>query len=61
MLKPTATYRMSSANKIRLSKIHDPHIRGAIKRSIIDSDLSAAIQVKKEKPPRNSRNSTPEV
>lgn len=61
MLKPTATYRMSTENKIRLSKIHDPHLRGAIKRGIIDADLTAAIQVKKEKPQRNTRNATPDA
>ena len=60
MLKPTATYRMSTENKIRLSKIHDPHLRGAIKRSIIDADLTAAIQVKKDKSQTNKRSGTPD-
>jgi hypothetical protein len=61
MLKPTATYRMSTENKIRLSKIHDPHLRGAIKRSIIDADLTAAIQVKKDKSQTNKRPSPPDA
>ena len=61
MLKPTATYRMSTENKVRLSKIHDPHLRGAIKRSIIDADLTAAIQVKKEKSTNNKRPGTPDA
>jgi hypothetical protein len=60
MLKPTNTYRMSTENKIRLSKIHDAHLRGAIKRSIIDSDLSAtAIKPARDKTPGNKRPSTP--
>jgi hypothetical protein len=61
MLKPTATYRMSTENKIRLSKIHDPHLRGAMKRSIIDADLTAAIQVKKDKSQTNKRPGTPDA
>lgn len=56
MLKPNSNYRMSSADKIRLSKFHDAHHRGAMKRSIIDADLTAAIQPKKEKQTKPSQN-----
>lgn len=59
MLKPTNTYRMSTENKIRLSKIHDAHLRGAIKRSIIDADLAAAVKPSRDKTSSNKRPSTP--
>ena len=59
MLKPTSTYRMSTASKYQLAKISDPHLRGAIKRSIIDADLTAAIQPKRDKKP-NARPGVPE-
>lgn len=51
MLKPTANYRMSKQTKasLALSKFKDAHARGAWKRSMIQAELAAAIQPKREK------------
>ena len=39
MIKPTQNYKMSKADKIRISKIRDAHLCGFIKRTIINADL----------------------
>ncbi len=51
MLRPTANYRMSKQTKtsLALGKFKDEHARGAWKRSMIQAELSAAIQPKREK------------
>ncbi len=51
MLKPTANYRMSKQTKasLALGKFRDEHDRGAWKRSMIQAELAAAIQPKREK------------
>jgi hypothetical protein len=51
MLKPTANYRMSKTTKasLALGKFRDVHDRAAWKRSMIQAELSAAIQPKREK------------
>jgi hypothetical protein len=52
MLKPTKTYKMSKTLKasLALSKdFQDPHQKGQWKRAMIDAELSAAIQPKREK------------
>lgn len=56
MLKPTANYRMSKTTKASLALSHfkDEHARGAWKRSMIQAELSAAIQPKREKVRRES-------
>lgn len=56
MLKPGPNYRMSKQGKRTLAtnRMIDAHYRGAIKRSIIQAELSAAIQPKREKNRRDS-------
>ena len=51
MLKPTANYKMSKQTKssLALHKFKDQHARGAWKRAMIEAELSAAIQPKREK------------
>jgi hypothetical protein len=49
MLKPTSSYKMSAAHKNTLLKYKDPHIRGLIKRSLIQADLEASIKPKADK------------
>lgn len=53
MLKPGPNYKMSGQNKRFLATILDPHKRGEIKRSMIQADLYAQLQPKREKKPRN--------
>ena len=50
-MKPGPNYKMSKATKtgLALSKFKDAHQRGAWKRAMIDAELSAAIQPKREK------------
>jgi len=50
-MKPTKNYKMSKALKtsLALSKFQDPHQKGQWKRAMIDAELSAAIQPKREK------------
>lgn len=48
-LKPTSSYKMSAAHKNTLLRYKDPHLRGLIKRSLIQADLEAAIKPKNEK------------
>jgi hypothetical protein len=54
MLKPTANYRMSKQTKtsLALGTFKDAHQRGAWKRTMIEAELCAAIQPKREKPQR---------
>lgn len=40
---------MSAAHKNTLLRYKDPHLRGLIKRSLIQADLEAAIKPKNEK------------
>ena len=40
-LKPGPNYKMSKTNKMRLTRYLDPHLRGQIKRGIIEADLFA--------------------
>jgi protein involved in temperature-dependent protein secretion len=51
MLRPTANYKMSKPTKtgLALHKFKDAHARGAWKRAMIQAELSAAIQPKREK------------
>jgi len=52
-MKPGPNYRMSSLTKasLALSKFQDPHKRGEWKRAMIDAELCAAVQPKREKHP----------
>lgn len=49
MIKPTSSYKMPKPIKMWLSNILDPHARGAIKRSYIQSHLESQIVDKKSK------------
>ena len=49
MLKPTGNYKMSKQNKWLVARELNSHVRGALKRSIIDADLSAQVKVKDKK------------
>jgi hypothetical protein len=53
IMKPGPNYRMSSLTKasLALSKFQDPHKRGEWKRAMIDAELCAAVQPKREKRP----------
>jgi hypothetical protein len=56
MLKPTANYKMSSQTKagLALGKFKDAHARGSWKRAMIQAELTAAIQPRREKAKRES-------
>ncbi len=54
MLKPNANFRMSKQSKRFLATIVDPHKRGEWKRAMIDAELCAAVQPKRE--PRKKGN-----
>ncbi len=49
MLKPSSNYKMSKSTKTMLTNILDPHKRGEHKRSMIQAELAAAVQPKREK------------
>jgi hypothetical protein len=49
MLKPSSNYKMSKSTKTMLANILDPHKRGEHKRSMIQAELAAAVQPKREK------------
>ena len=49
MIKPTSSYKMSKATKVRLAQFIDPHLRGEMKRSWIQAELESAIKPKSEK------------
>ena len=51
---------MSKQGKRTLAQYVDPHKRGEVKRSIIQAELAAAIQPKREKPQRGTRPATAE-
>jgi hypothetical protein len=50
-MKPGPNYRMSSLTKLMLSGIKDPELRNGWKRMMIDAELCAAVQPKREKRP----------
>jgi hypothetical protein len=39
MINATKDYKMSKAAKIMLSQIADPHQRGVVKKSVVESEL----------------------
>ncbi len=54
-MKPGPNYRMSKSLKasLALGGFQDPHKKGQWKRAMIDAELSAAFQPKREKTKRN--------
>jgi hypothetical protein len=62
MLKPTKNYKMSKTLKasLALSSFQDPHKKGQWKRAMIDAELAAAIQPKREKRPSGPQGNAPQ-
>jgi hypothetical protein len=52
MLKPTASFKLSKQSKRFMCTILDPEQRNAFKRAMIQAELAALIQPKREKKPR---------
>jgi hypothetical protein len=52
-MKPGPNYRMSSSTKasLAINPLKDPHQQAAWKRAMIDAELCAAVQPKREKRP----------
>lgn len=48
-MKPTANYRMSTQAKRFLANIDDPHVRGMVKKTMIDAELTALHQPRRVK------------
>lgn len=48
-MKSGSNYKMSSSTKTLLSSIRDPELRNGWKRMMIDAELCAAVQPKREK------------
>ena len=59
-IKQTATYKMSKTLKasLALSTFQDPHQKGAWKRAMIQAELAAAIQPKRESKGRTQGSSS---
>lgn len=57
MIKPTANYKMSSRLKttLALGKFRDAHARGEWKRAMIQAELAAAFQPRREKGRRDQQ------
>lgn len=55
MIKPTGSYKMKKQQKFLLGKYNDPHLRGQIKRSMIQADLEALIKPKSDKNRNNNQ------
>ena len=51
MLKPTASFKLSKQTKRFMCTIRDPEQRNAFKRAMIQAELAALIQPKREKKP----------
>lgn len=56
-MRATANYKMSKQTKtsLALDKFKDNHARGAWKRAMIEAELSAAVQPKREKGKREAK------
>ena len=52
MLKPTASFKLSRQTKRFMCTILDPEQRNAFKRAMIQAELAALIQPKREKKTR---------
>lgn len=60
-IKPGPNYKMSGTLKrsLALSSYQDPHKKGEWKRAMIQAELAAAIQPKREKRDRNFTGTAP--
>ena len=56
-MKPGPNYKMSSSLKtsLAMNPLKDPHQQAAWKRAMIDAELCAAIQPKREKRPTGTQ------
>lgn len=52
---PTKNYRMSKQSKMLLANEIDPHRRGELKRMLIQAELAALEQPKRERDDKKSR------
>jgi hypothetical protein len=50
MLRPTSNYKMCKQHKRYLATILDPHLRGAVKKGMIQADLHSQLA-----PPRREK------
>jgi hypothetical protein len=58
MLTPGKTFKLSKQTKRFMCTIVDPIARGEFKRAMIQAELAAAIQPKREKRPQGNGNFT---
>jgi hypothetical protein len=58
-MKPGPNYKMSSSLKasLAMNPLKDPHQQAAWKRAMIDAELTAAVQPKREKRPSGPQGS----
>ena len=56
-MKPTSSFRLSKTTKRRLARFPDPHVRGRMKRGMIDAELSASMASKRTRSDDSSQNS----
>ena len=54
-LKPGPNYKLSKTNKMRLTRYLDPHLRGQIKRGMIEADLFAIESAKHVDKKKNNK------
>jgi hypothetical protein len=54
MLKPTANFKLSKQTKRFMATYTDPVARNSFKRDMIQAELAALIQPKREKKPRGN-------
>lgn len=54
VLKPNSAFKMNAYLKYTFAGIQDKHLRGAIKRSMIDAQLSSEIKHKEKRKDRNN-------
>lgn len=61
MLKPTSNYKMTKRTKRMLCTTTDSNIRNAIKASMIEAELSAAVIVRTSKSDRTPQKMFPDT
>ena len=54
VLKPTSAFKMNKHIKYTFAGIQDKHLRGSIKRSMIDAQLASEIKHKEKRKDRNN-------
>lgn len=56
-MKPNASFKLSKQSKIHVANYLDPHLRGQIRRSFIEAQLSSLIQPRVVKAKREEKES----